>query len=456
MSINYAYFDYFVNNTKTSIIDARINKILQLSKCDFFLVLSSKANIHISLNSQNPFISEESVPFTIRNETSQFLIQLKKELQNARIEELKIENEDKIISIKYRKTYDNYEIQNGIIILEFLTNHPNLIVLDKTNTILLAYRYSTLFVNRPIAKGMIYEFPPKGEKMLVKNTNTEKIIADYNSSFENLQIKDCFKDVKKIVNNKTKQLQKKIKILNELIVNSKDFDYMRRLGDYIYENIDSIEDNKLIFEDQEIELNNMYTIGQNANLFYKKYHKLKQGYTMNIEFLKVAQDEYDYFTSLNEQIAYSSLDDMSQIKQDLISNGYLKEKNEKKHAEAISPYFIMLEDVKICFGKNNLQNDMLTFKLSKPNYYFFHIKDYNGSHVVIFSSNPNENQINYAAELALFLSHKENGEVLLADVHDVKKANKLGKVNILKFETILINSYDEQKIKEKLKEAKKL
>ncbi|MEG1313464.1 MAG: hypothetical protein RSD40_04030, partial [Bacilli bacterium] len=92
----------------------------------------------------------------------------------------------------------------------------------------------------------------------------------------------------------------------------------------------------------------------------------------------------------------------------------------------------------------------------KPNYYFFHIKDYNGSHVVIFSSNPNENQINYAAELALFLSHKENGEVLLADVHDVKKANKLGKVNILKFETILINSYDEQKIKEKLKEAKKL
>ena len=104
------------------------------------------------------------------------------------------------------------------------------------------------------------------------------------------------------------------------------------------------------------------------------------------------------------------------------------------------PYFVKVDKTIIGFGKNAEQNNYLTFILAKKDYYYLHIKDHSGSHVVIFSNNPSKEAILVASEIALILSKLDNGEVYLADVKDVKKGDRIGEVNILKYETITLHS----------------
>lgn len=442
MSINKQYFISFVNNSNDKIQNERINKIIQISKYDFFFLLSNKTILHVSLNPQNPFIKiTDSIPFMLKNEASSFLSSCKRELSNARILDISIANDDKIIKISFKKTYDNYEINNGTIVLEFMTNHPNIIILNSEKKIILAYKYSNLFISRVIQKSLDYTFPEKGAKTQLNIDNGEEKISEYLSKMSN-QIKlDEFPDVYKLVNNKSKQLLKKINNLNTSLLQNADYDKFREYGDYIYEHLDELKSNKLVIDDVEIELDQRLSIVNNANKFYKKYKKLKQGYSMNEDFLQQAIVLHDYFVNLESQIKNCSLEELEDIREELSESGYLKSKK-RLVSKKLNPYQITNGNDVILFGKNNYQNDNLTFKVAKKDYYFFHIQNYSGAHVVISSSDPDQSLIQLAAEICLYLSNKESGDVLLADVKDVKKAENIGQVKINKFETIHIKSYD--------------
>ena len=129
---------------------------------------------------------------------------------------------------------------------------------------------------------------------------------------------------------------------------------------------------------------------------------------------------------------------------ELLEEGYIKEKQGRNTVYKVSkkhkydPHFLVLQEGKIGFGMNGLQNEELTFNQAKKEDLFFHVKDYPGSHVILFDSQK-EDMKRLACELALYLSHLDNGTVMIAKKNDVKKnPNKIGLVNILRYETLVI------------------
>ena len=106
--------------------------------------------------------------------------------------------------------------------------------------------------------------------------------------------------------------------------------------------------------------------------------------------------------------------------------------------------YIALDGTKIYIGKNNIQNDFLTFKHAKKNDYWFHVKDMPGSHVIVCHENPDEYLIRLAANLAALYSKASNSSsvpINYTKIQTLKKAPgaMLGKVILNHYKTIYID-----------------
>ena len=124
-------------------------------------------------------------------------------------------------------------------------------------------------------------------------------------------------------------------------------------------------------------------------------------------------------------------------------NKYLPQKthnNKKEAVDASKPYYILINNIRIGFGKNKDQNNTLTFKLANKSDTFVHLKDSHASHVVIFNENPTNDLLLYAAEIALLLAGKEDGELQVAKISDIKKGPEKGLVLLNKYQTITLKS----------------
>ncbi|MBO8461291.1 MAG: DUF814 domain-containing protein, partial [Firmicutes bacterium] len=120
------------------------------------------------------------------------------------------------------------------------------------------------------------------------------------------------------------------------------------------------------------------------------------------------------------------------------------------------PYIYKTNDVEILFGKNNLQNDKLTFSIAKKDDLFFHTKGYSGSHVILRSKYINDKNIEISCKIALFLSNLYDGEIQFTEVKNVKKSNIKGLVHLLSYKVIYINKYDYLEIKQIISDSKKV
>ena len=108
----------------------------------------------------------------------------------------------------------------------------------------------------------------------------------------------------------------------------------------------------------------------------------------SIREIAICETEISYFTGLLEQLEIADFTTAEEIRRELISGGYIHEKNTRKKkkqkdqrprfTETVSP-----SGIRISFGKNNLQNDDLTFHYARRNELWFHTKDYHGAHVVV-------------------------------------------------------------------------
>ena len=160
-----------------------------------------------------------------------------------------------------------------------------------------------------------------------------------------------------------------------------------------------------------------------------------------------------YLEGINEELLIANHIDAEQIKEDLINNGYIKTKVKPKNKKKISLYQIKLGKSTITFGKNSIQNNYLTFTYANKKDYFFHAKDYHGSHVVVNTDKLDEKTIRFAANIAAFYSKGRLSSSVPVDfcsIKDVKKikGGKLGLVSIKNNKTIFIDpeSIDESLI----------
>ncbi|MGX7031006.1 NFACT RNA binding domain-containing protein [Vagococcus zengguangii] len=159
-------------------------------------------------------------------------------------------------------------------------------------------------------------------------------------------------------------------------------------------------------EPLEIALDPQLSPSQNAQKYYKRYNKLKNGAEQIQEQLELAKQEQLYLDSLISQLDLASPSDINVIREELVAAGYIK--NRQKQTKKVKPskpdVFWSHDGTEILVGKNNLQNDQLTFKIANKTDIWLHAKDIPGSHVIIKSSQPSDETLEEAAILAAYHS----------------------------------------------------
>ena len=178
-----------------------------------------------------------------------------------------------------------------------------------------------------------------------------------------------------------------------------------------------------------IPLDQRLTLVENMQACYKKYDKLKRAQ----ELLQVQRRECEaniaYLESIEASLlASSSLAEIAEIHNELIAAGYLREKPKKKNNDKPArPFHFRAPDgTDILVGKNNYQNDKLTFKTARFNDTWFHTKDIPGSHVVLQNggTEPSEEDILLAASLAAHFSKARGSSKIPVDYTEIRYVKK--------------------------------
>ncbi len=223
-----------------------------------------------------------------------------------------------------------------------------------------------------------------------------------------------------------------------------------RYGQIIYQYQAEINEGDTFIEAEgyKIPLNPRLNAPTNANYYFKKFRKAKTAITIHSNLIDNTKYEIEYLEKKLEEAKDGTPRDIMELKTELLQTGYIKEKQTKKNktksnkpskAKRYEPHYILLENGKIGFGMNGLQNETLTFDIASKEDLFLHIKDRPGAHVVILAGRENDEVVKTAAELALYLSHQEEGEIYVTQRKNVKKnPEKIGLVNLLSYKVIYL------------------
>lgn len=182
----------------------------------------------------------------------------------------------------------------------------------------------------------------------------------------------------------------------------------------------------------KIPLDPMFTPQENSKRYFDKYQKLKRTRDAVSELINTTQAEIEHLQSvlMSLDIALSE-DDLSQIRQELSETGYIKKtvsgKNNKgktKTAKGEPLHYISSDGYDIYVGKNNLQNDQLTFKFANGGDWWFHAKKIAGSHVIV--KNPGNDEMPdrvYEEAAALAAYYSQGKEQSLVEVDYLQRKN---------------------------------
>lgn len=271
------------------------------------------------------------------------------------------------------------------------------------------------------------------------------------------RVKDRSQDILGILSLNLDRVQRKIKLLEEVLDQAKDKDRILKYGELLKANLYSLKEGQsearvLDYYDPEakeitIPLDRHKTLTENMQRYFKRYTKLKSSEENAKEQLILARQEEDYLSSVQDSVMRSEdPSDIEEIRRELVVAGYLRMRSGKKKKESPSKpmQFRSTEGVPIYVGKNNNQNDYLTTKFARPEDTWLHTKDYPGSHVIIRGREFTKETLLEAANLAAWYSKAQTGSKVPVDytlVKHVKKPNgsKPGMVIYTTNKTIFID-----------------
>lgn len=180
-----------------------------------------------------------------------------------------------------------------------------------------------------------------------------------------------------------------------------------------------------------IPLDTMLSAGENAKKYFDKYQKLKRTYEALTTLTKETKEEIDHLSSISISLDIAlKEEDLVQIKEELIESGYIRRKDSTKREKITSKpfHYLSSDGYHIYVGKNNYQNEELTFKFATGNDWWFHTKGIPGSHVVVKSNGEElpDRVFEEAGKLAAHFSQargQEKVEIDYTQKKNVKKPN---------------------------------
>ena len=176
-----------------------------------------------------------------------------------------------------------------------------------------------------------------------------------------------------------------------------------------------------------IALDKALTPSQNAQRYFKRYQKLKEAVKYLTELIEETKATILYLESVETVLNQAGLEEIAEIREELIQTGFIRRRQREKIQKRKKPEQYLASDGKtiIYVGRNNLQNEELTFKMARKEELWFHAKDIPGSHVVISGNlDPSDEVKTDAAELAAYFSKGRLSNLVQVDMIEVKKLNK--------------------------------
>ena len=176
-----------------------------------------------------------------------------------------------------------------------------------------------------------------------------------------------------------------------------------------------------------IALDKALTPNQNAQRYFKRYQKLKEAVKYLTDLIEETKATILYLESVETVLNQAGLEEIAEIREELIQTGFIRRRQREKIQKRKKPEQYLASDGKtiIYVGRNNLQNEELTFKMARKEELWFHAKDIPGSHVVISGNlTPSDEVKTDAAELAAYFSKGRLSNLVQVDMIEVKKLNK--------------------------------
>lgn len=298
-----------------------------------------------------------------------------------------------------------------------------------------------IFLNKGrIVLGSVLNILPKGKEYddVLSFKSFREAINFYINS-ENLS--SSFDTLKtQLLDNINKKVKKNMRILSLLedeALEKQDFIKYKEQGDILAASIYTLKRGMTslttydFYNNKEISipLDPQITPQENLEKLYKKYNKLKRGMEANKRRFIEINEELNYLNSIKLFIDNSSnTDNLKLIQEELISQGYIKlqqkKGNRKKQIKEIGYGVLEFEGFKILYGRNNIENDNLTFKVASKEDIWLHSKNIPGSHVIIKANEITEEMLLKGAEVAAYFSKSSTGDKISVDYTKKRYINK--------------------------------
>lgn len=169
---------------------------------------------------------------------------------------------------------------------------------------------------------------------------------------------------------------------------------------------------------------------ENAKRYFEKYNKMKRTYEALSHLIVETRDEISYLESVSNALDIARTeDDLAQVKEELTQSGYVRRKFTKKKEKfkSMPLHYISSDGYDMYVGKNNFQNEELTFSFASGNDWWFHAKKVPGSHVIVKSRGEEmpDRVFEEAGKLAAFYSKNNGSEKVEVDYVEKKHVKKV-------------------------------
>ncbi len=268
--------------------------------------------------------------------------------------------------------------------------------------------------------------------------------------------------MRKTVQNLCTRLTKKLALQESERLESTQRERLRQLGDILTANLHLIKKGQTSvtvedFYDEnmaqtQVPLSPLLSPQQNAAKYYKDYARMKTAEKELTRQIELGTGELAYLQSVLEEMSRAQTDaELEEIRQELQESGYLRQdtaKRRMKAAKTAPMRFESTDGYPIFVGRNNRQNDELTFKLARKDDLWLHASKVHGSHVIIACAGvtPPDDTITQAAQLAAYYAETGDGQNVPVDVVPVKLVKKTpdrkpGMVIYHSHRTVVVNPY---------------
>lgn len=267
------------------------------------------------------------------------------------------------------------------------------------------------------------------------STLSELLDTFYKDKAERDRVNQQASELIRRVENELEKNRKKLGKQEEELLATENAEEFRQKGELLTTFLHQVPNDQ-----EQVELDNYYTgekiiisldkaltPNQNAQRYFKRYQKLKEAVKHLTSLIEETRATILYLESVETALAQASLTEIAEIREELIQTGFIRRRQREKIQKRQKPEKYLATDGQtiILVGRNNLQNDELTFKIAKKDELWFHAKDIPGSHVVIIGNlQPSDEVKTDAAELAAYFSKARLSNLVQVDMIETRKLNK--------------------------------